>query len=57
MIGYSPLTQSMEVVFQRGAVYRYTGVPPLVFASFVLAASKGRFFNSNVKNRYAFHRV
>lgn len=47
----------MEVVFHRGALYRYVGVPALVFASFLLAASKGRYFNSNVKNRYAFHRV
>jgi hypothetical protein len=56
-IGYSPTTQEMEVVFNRGAIYRYAGVPALVFASFFLAASKGRYFNSNVKNRYAFHRV
>lgn len=56
-IGYSPMTQLMEVVFHRGAVYRYVGVPALVFANFLLAASKGRYFNGNIKNRYAFRRV
>ena len=56
-IGYSPLTQVMEVVFLRGATYRYAGVPVLVFATFLLEASKGRYFNNTVKNRYAFHRV
>jgi hypothetical protein len=56
-IGYSPMTREMEVVFSRGAVYRYLDVPAPVFASFFLAASKGRYFNSNVKNRYPFRRV
>lgn len=51
------MTQVMEVVFRRGAVYRYVGVPALLFASFLVAASKGRFFNSNVRNQYAFTRV
>ena len=51
------MTQVMEVVFHRGAIYRYLGVPPVVFASFFLAPSKGRYFNGSVKNRYAFHRV
>ena len=56
-IGYSPMAQVMEVVFLRGAVYRYVGVPALIFAAFLLAASKGRYFNTNFKNHYAFTRV
>lgn len=56
-IGYSPATQVLDVVFNRGAVYRYAGVPAPIVAGFLLAPSKGRYFNGNIRNHYAFRRV
>lgn len=55
-IGYSPSTNTMEVVFRRGAVYRYLRVPDAVFAEFLSAPSKGRYFNGHVKNHYTHQR-
>lgn len=53
-VGYAPTTHVMEVVFRRGATYRYFDVPALVFTELLAAPSKGRYFNSRVKNRYAY---
>ena len=51
-VGYTATTQVLEVVFRRGRVYRYMSVPADVFAAFLAAPSKGRYFNSNVRDHY-----
>ena len=56
-IGYSPTQGTLEVEFNHGAVYRYLDVPPKVFEAFMVAESKGTFFNQAVKNTYSYQRV
>lgn len=51
-VGYGATTQVLEVVFRRGTIYRYLSVPADVFAAFLAAPSKGRYFNSNVRDHY-----
>ncbi len=50
-------TQILEVRFTSGATYRFTGVPENVAKDFEAADSKGRFFVSNIKDRYNFEQV
>lgn len=51
-IGYDPKAQALEVEFKSGSLYRYSGVPASVYDTFVAAPSKGRFFDSRIKDRY-----
>lgn len=53
-VGYDPGRQIMEVEFIRSGVYSYYNVPATLFAAFMSAESKGRFFNQNVRNNPAF---
>ena len=56
-VGFDSATQTLEVEFQNERVYRYYGVPWVVFADLQEADSKGRFFNSRIRNRYPYVRV
>jgi hypothetical protein len=57
-IVYEPETLTLNVWFKEsGERYRYYDVPPRVHEAFRKAASKGRFFNSYIKDRYPFQRM
>jgi hypothetical protein len=52
-IAYDPATAMLSVWFRdSGACYRYFGVPPATYQAFAAAASKGRFFNIHIRDRY-----
>jgi hypothetical protein len=51
-IGYDEATETLEVEFASGALYRYRGVHADVFEDFHAAPSKGRFFNGRIKDAY-----
>ncbi|MBL8893205.1 MAG: KTSC domain-containing protein [Rhizobiales bacterium] len=56
-IAYEPRRGILSVWFREtGACYRYFGVPPAVYRAFAGAASKGRFFNLHIRDRYDFCR-
>lgn len=56
-IGYDEATETLEVVFTSGAVYRYRGVHEDVFWDFRAAPSKGRFFNDRIRDAYPWEEV
>ena len=56
-VGFDSATQTLEVEFQNERIYRYYGVPYAVFVDLQEADSKGRFFNSRIRNRYPYVRV
>ena len=56
-IGYDVRTQTLEIEFGSGRVYQYYGVPDRVHDEIMQAPSKGQFFNTYIKNAYAFSRV
>ena len=56
-VGFDAATQTLEVEFQGDRIYHYYGVPWAVFADLQQADSKGRFFNSQIRNRYPYVRV
>jgi len=51
-IGYNEGSQTLEVEFTSGGIYDYAGVPKNLFQRFMAAPSKGRFFDSSVKDKY-----
>lgn len=53
-IGYNPDTQILEIEFLNGSVYEYLSVPPSEYAGLINADSKGKYFNANIKEIYAF---
>jgi hypothetical protein len=56
-IGFSADAQLLDVQFRRGPSYRYFHVPYEVFAAFLAAPSKGRFFNTYVRPSFAHQRL
>jgi hypothetical protein len=54
---YEPELARFTVTFTTGRVYEYFMVPPDVAASFQDARSKGTFFNTKIRDRYAFREV
>ena len=54
-IEYDPQTRALDVWFRgSGKLYRYYDVPARAYEAFRKATSKGRFFNSHVRDRYDF---
>ena len=51
-IGYEQISETLRVVFNSGAEYRYTGIPIQVYQNLCNAESMGAEFNRNIKNRY-----
>ena len=55
--GYDPKTQTLEVVFNSGGIYRYSDVPPEVYEGLITTESKGRYMWMNVLNLYPYERL
>ena len=51
-VGYDPASETLEVEFQSGNVYRYSGVPEEIYEDFLQARSKGRFFGTFIRGQY-----
>lgn len=43
---------SLTLCMNGGDIYRYGGVPELVFHGLIHASSKGRYYNDHIKDRY-----
>ena len=54
---YDEQTQTVRVTFPSGHSYEYYNVPVDVVHYWAFAASLGKFFNANIKGRYAFARL
>ncbi|BCJ89576.1 hypothetical protein IZ6_03110 [Terrihabitans soli] len=56
-IAYLASDRELDVTFVgSGHTYTYIGVEPEIHEEFRRAPSKGRFFNSRIKDRYPFRR-
>jgi hypothetical protein len=54
---YNAKNASLKITFQSGSVYVYKDVPKKVFRALTIAGSKGRYFNSFIKNVYLFEQL
>jgi hypothetical protein len=49
---YLPDRQQLDLLLESGRRYRYLDVPPAIAEGFVAAPSKGRYYNSEIRNRF-----
>ena len=56
-VGYSKRRHILEIEFVNGAVYRYIEVAPAVYRDLMIADSKARFYDANIRGRYPSLRV
>ncbi|WP_156755793.1 KTSC domain-containing protein [Actinokineospora pegani] len=56
-LGYDAMTNTLEVEFHNGRVYRYLKVPKALYWRFASAKSHGEFFGAEIKDRFDEHKV
>jgi hypothetical protein len=56
-VEYDDEVHELDVTFTSGKMYRYFNVPLEIYAEFLDAGSKGKFFNDNIKGAFAFVEV
>lgn len=52
-VGYDPDNQILEVEFNDGSVYQYSGVPESEHEGLMSADSKGKYLFANIKKRFS----
>lgn len=51
-VGYDKASQTLDVQFSSGRIYRYSGVSPSVHQELIAAESIGSYFARNVRNKF-----
>jgi KTSC domain len=51
-VGYDPKTQTMEIEFLNGNVFRYDGVPAHHHAGLLKHSSPGTYFHTHIKGAF-----
>lgn len=53
-VGYARV---LEIRFDSGRIYQYYDVPEDVYAGMLAATSKGRYFNSHIRDKFPYQEV
>jgi len=56
-IVYDANSSTLEIEFKSGSIYQYSGVPEQEYEGLMSSASKGRYLNTYIKDRYAYIQV
>jgi len=56
-IGYDENDRILEIVFKGDRIYQYIGVPLDVYTSLMNAQSHGKYFSSDIRDKYLTRRV
>ena len=56
-VGYDVATNTLEIEYAGGGVYRYFGVPAPRVAALLDAASLGRYVTEHIKPRYPYREM
>ena len=56
-VDYDPPSRTLLIIFIDDDGYAYGDVPPELYAAFLEAESKGRFFAEHVRGRFGYHQV
>lgn len=51
-VGYSKRLHVLEIEFRNGAIYRYLEVDPVIYHNLMVAPSKARFYDNNIRWKY-----
>ena len=55
--GYRASARQLYLRFQDGRIYRFFDCPVTVYDEFIAAASQGRYFSQQIRNRFRFELV
>lgn len=56
-VGYDEKTRTLEVEFRNNRIYKYAGVPEIIFKSLMNASSHGKFLHAQIKDRFLATRI
>lgn len=56
-VGYDEPSETLEIEFLSGGIYRYFNVPVNLYRKLMQASSKGRFLHQYIKNAFPYSRV
>jgi len=56
-VTYDERRQYFDVELKNGRTYRYFGVPPQAYEEFMAAASKGQYYNDEIRDDYEYIRL
>ena len=51
-VGYSKRLRALEIEFRNGAIYRYLNVAPAIYHDLMIAPSKARFYDENIRRKF-----
>ena len=51
-VGYSKRLHALEIEFINGAIYRYLDVAPKIYHDLMIAPSKARYYDANIRRKY-----
>jgi hypothetical protein len=51
-VGYDPSSATLEIEFNSGGIFKYSGVPAPVHDSLLSSGSLGRYFSSYIRDVY-----
>jgi KTSC domain len=51
-VGYDDHIKILEIEFQNGLVYQYSGVPPKVYADLMHSGETGKYFSEKVRPKF-----
>lgn len=57
IIAYDESRELLQLEFRNRAVYRYFSVPGRVHEGLLRAASRGRYFNAEIRGRFRYARI
>jgi hypothetical protein len=55
--GYDHKAGALEIEFNSGHIYRYSGVPAETYAALEAAKSKGQFFDFHIREKFPTKRL
>lgn len=56
-VGYDSVFRVLEIQFNAGGIYQYSGVPQSEYQGLMNASSHGQYFHAHIKNVYPFKKV
>lgn len=56
-VGYDEQQKILEIEFNDGGIYQYSGVPSEIHQGLLDASSQGKYFHSHIKNIYPFVKI
>ncbi len=56
-LAYDARRQTARAYFKNGAIYDYYDVPPHVYAGWIRASSKGKYFHAHIRGYYRYAKI